>query len=101
MGTWTLLLLVVVAWLLWAVGTLHGHYIAKREGRVKPDSGVSLAPIIPIFPVLFFALAKLLDKFVAPWGSWTIGGLHALLVVVFLAAIVWQAVRPKQKRPVA
>ena len=99
MGTWTLLLLVTITWLLWAVGALYGHYIAKCEGRVRPDSGVSLAPILPIFPLVFFGLAKLVDMFVAPWGSWIIGSLHALLVVAFLAAILWQLLRPKQKPP--
>lgn len=91
--TWKLIFLVSAAWLLWAIGTVHEHGIAKREGRVKPDSRVSLTPIIPIFPLIFLGLAKLVDKIAAPWGTWTIGGLHVLLVVAFVVAIVRQSMR--------
>jgi hypothetical protein len=88
MGPWTLLSLVTITWLLWGFGTLQEHYIARREGRAKPDSGVSLAPIIPLFPLLFFAAAKMADKVVPPWGTWIIGGIHALLALSFIAAII-------------
>lgn len=101
MGTWTLLLLVTITWLLWAFGALQGNYLAKREGRKKPESGVSLAPIIPLFPLLFFALAKIADKFVPPWGTWIIGGMHALLAAAFIAAIIWQSLRRTRKGPAA
>jgi hypothetical protein len=93
MGSWSLLLLVTLTWLLWAVGALLGHHLAKRDGRVAPDSGLSLAPIIPIFPLVFFGVGKLVDWIIAPWGTWLIGGLHAILAVTFIVAIAWCAFR--------
>jgi hypothetical protein len=93
-----LLILVLLAWLLWAVGALHGHHIAKREGRVRADSGVSVAPIIPLFPLGFFGLAKLIDQAASPWGTWLVGGLHVLLALAFTLAIAWQTIRHRRVR---
>lgn len=101
MSTWTLLSLVTITWLLWAVDALHGHYIAKCAGRAQPDSGVSLVPIIPLFPLLFFALAKIADNVVPLWGTWVIGGSHMLLATGFCVAMIWQSLHHARRGPAA
>ncbi|MGN6507550.1 MAG: hypothetical protein ACTHM6_18490 [Tepidisphaeraceae bacterium] len=96
MGTWTLLVLVTVTWFLWAAAALQAHQIGKREGRIRPESGMSVAPVIPIFPLVAFGLAKGADQFASPWGTWVIGGFHLVLVLGFVVAIVWQTVRHRK-----
>ena len=98
MSTWTLLLLITITWLLWAVGTLYAHYLAEKEGREKTNSGVSLAPIIPVFPLVFFAIAKVTDRFIPPWGTRITVGLHVLLLTIFVCAILWEIIRHRRRR---
>ena len=99
MGTWTLLILVTVTWVLWAFGALQAHRIGTREGRNRPDSHMSVVPIIPVFPLLAFGLAKGVDKIASPWGTRLVGGFHALLAVAFVVTIVWQTIRHWRKVP--
>jgi hypothetical protein len=85
--------LVCVAWILWILASLLQHANAKLEGRLAADAGLSLAPIIPLVPVGLIGVATVVDYFVEPWGSWFIGGLHGLLAVASVVAIVRAAVR--------
>ena len=57
---------------------------------------MSVAPIIPGFPLVAFGVAKGVDRFAFPWGTWVVGGVHAALALGFAVAIVWQTVRPKK-----
>jgi hypothetical protein len=82
MAWWALLLLVFAA----AAG-----YAAIQACRGIPDGqrrGVSLAPIIPIFPLGFWGAAMLADLVVGPWGMIVVGWLHAALGLVFIGSIV-------------
>jgi len=100
MNTWSLFALVTVTWLLWAAGALQGHCRAKREGRVPLEAGLSIAPVIPLFPLLFIAIASFMDWLLPPWGTRVVGSVHALLAITFFVAIIWQSIgRPRREPP--
>jgi hypothetical protein len=101
MSWWALLTLIMGTWLLWAVGLLIGNRLAIRAGRRPPNAGVSLAPIIPVFPLFFFGLAVLINWFASPWGTWLVGGFHAMLSVIFLVAIGVAMCRAHRADPAA
>jgi hypothetical protein len=96
MSNWALLILVTLTWVLWAVGALQAHQIGKREGRRRPDSHMSVAPILPLFPLMAFGAAWLVDKALPPWGTRIVAISHAALAVGFILAIGWQTVSHRQ-----
>lgn len=55
--------------------------------------GVSIVPGIPIFPLFFWGLAAVLDRFIGPWGTRFILYDHGLIFVVGLFAAVRSIVR--------
>jgi hypothetical protein len=97
----TLTAIVSITWLLWAVGATVGLWAEIRAGRRPPNAGVSLAPILPLFPLLFLGLAGVINRFAWPWGTRLVGGFHALLSVVFLVAIGITAYRGSRAGPAA
>lgn len=101
MNVWSLFALVTVTWLLLAVGPIQDHCRAKRAGRKPIEAALSITPIIPLFPLLFIAIAMLMDSLLPPWGTRIVGGLHALLAIAFLVAIIWQAISPIRREPLA
>lgn len=84
MAGWQLPLLVFVVWLLWHVACISGVQIANaRKGvPVGRRGGSSMFPGIPLFPLFFWGLACFVDSVVAPWGTWVIGGLHVISMVL-------------------
>jgi hypothetical protein len=95
MAWWALLLLVLVVWILWGIAAAAGHAVAQaRRGIPKGQSGgVSLAPVIPLFPLGFWGAAMLVDLVVGPWGTVVVGWLHTALGVIFIGSIVWDVWR--------
>jgi hypothetical protein len=89
MPWWLLLLFIFLAWFLWAVAaTLRVAVVDARnplpDGRRR---GMSPVPVIPLFPLGFFAAAKLLDWVGPPLGTLFIGSLHALFTVLLVVSI--------------
>ena len=101
MTWWTLLALVTVTWLLWTVGATIGLWADIRRGRRPPDASVSLAPILPLFPLFFFGIAAFANWFAWPWGTRLVGGLHVVLSIVFLIAIGVTSYRGRRAGPAA
>ena len=100
MAWWTLLFLVVVTWYLWAVAAA-AERAASDAAKGVPESGrggVSVFPAIPFFPPAFFGLAMAADAFVAPWGTRVVGGLHALLAMLFLVSLVRDCLRLRRAK---
>ena len=95
-------ILFTLAWLLWAVGGALALHADKLENKCPRDANFSIVPIIPLFPVIAILIAIIFDIVVSPWGTWTIGVIHVLLVLAFLVAIarellrVWSANRPAE-----
>ena len=90
MPWWALLIEVWIVWLLWCVGALAGRALSYARRGVPVDhlSGVSLAPIIPLFPLGFWTVAIVTDVFVNPWGTIVVGAFHAILGVSFAIGIL-------------
>ena len=92
---WTLVAIVVVAWLLWAAVGLFSLEADKIQKKRPPDAGFSILPVVPLFPLLFIGLAWLIDEYAWPWGTRIIGGLHVLLIVIYLVGIVYEMRRTR------
>lgn len=92
---WTLVAIVAVAWLLWMVAGLLALEADKLRRKRPADAAFSVLPVIPLFPLLFLGLSYLLDKFVPPWGTRIVAGLHLILIAVFIVGIIyeWRRIR--------
>jgi hypothetical protein len=79
--SWLLPVLVFAVWFLWvfaAVAQVRAREL--RRGTPKDQrGGVSILPVIPLFPLSFWGVAWLADRFFAPWGSVVVGVLHLAL----------------------
>jgi hypothetical protein len=64
---------------------------------------VSIAPVIPVFPLALWGIALLIDFVVDPWGTWIIGLAHGGLLVLLLVSIFrnWFRLRSLDKDPQA
>lgn len=92
---WRLLLLELsVVWVLWALAAAAGHAVDRATtDRAIGLGGVSIFPAIPLFPILFLGIAFALDSVIEPWGTLVIGGLHAVLGIVFAVLLfksIWR-----------
>ena len=93
MTWWLLLIFISFTWLLWAVAGVFAKDVSIRRRECPPNSGFSLAPVIPAFPLIFFGAAKLVDVIAQPWGTQIAVGIHALLCLAFLASILRDLIR--------
>ena len=75
------------AWLVAAAAERAASDAANRVPKAK-RGGVSIAPAIPLFPLVFFGLAWVVDDRFAPWGSLVVAALHVPLFVAFVAFAV-------------
>jgi hypothetical protein len=66
--------------------------VAVSEARKGIPEGerrqVSILPGIPIFPIVFWGLALLIDQFVDPWGTNVIAGIHLVLSLIWLVSVI-------------
>ncbi len=89
MPWWGLLIEVCFVWLLWGSAALANHAAtAAHRGIPKGQrEGVSLAPIIPVYPLVFWVAALLVDLAIGPWGTIVVSSFHAALGLCFVASI--------------
>ena len=86
---WLLPVLLFGVWFLWAFAAIA----EKRAQEVRSGTplerrgGVSILPVIPLFPLFFWSVAWLVDRFFRPWGSVVVGGLHVVLALLMLATL--------------
>lgn len=89
MPWWLLLLFLFFVWCL-GVASEVGRVAVENLRRPLPNGtrrGVAVLPIIPLFPLLFWGAAMLIELVVDPWGRIVVGAIHALLAVVFAVSI--------------
>lgn len=87
---WLLPLLLFAVWSLWALAAI-AELRAKelREGVAKElRGGVSVVPVLPLFPLGFWGAAALVDVWAGPWGTVVIGALHLLLALAMVFTLV-------------
>jgi hypothetical protein len=90
MSWWALLIGVFATWVLWSVAATSNVAVedARRGIPQAQRRRVSILPIIPIFPIVFWAAAQIADLAVSPWGTLIVGLLHIVLAVVLVVSII-------------
>jgi hypothetical protein len=90
MASWILLVFLLFVWVLWLFSCMAEVAVAEaRRGIPEGDRrGVSLLPGFPIFPLVFWGAALLVDWLASPWGTIAVAGLHIILGVTWTVSIV-------------
>lgn len=66
-----------------ASGVLSGNITHLKHGR-KPNAGVSLFPMIPLFQLLALGIAWTLEQFIPRFAFWVLLGSFLALLVAWL-----------------
>src|SRR5262249_31562387 len=95
MSWWLLLLFVFLVWCLWAAAATArvAAFNASHSILLGDERGLSVVPVIPVFPLIFWGGAKLIDLFAAPWGTAIIASFHGIFAVALVASIARDTVR--------
>ena len=85
MSPWVLLVFLLVVWILWVVAASGQAAVsdARRGISEGERSGVSIFPALPFLPLMFWGTALFVDRFVSPWGTLVVGGIHLVLGIVW------------------
>jgi hypothetical protein len=59
---------------------------------------MSVLPVIPLFPLVFWAIAILMDRVVPPWGTTGIAGVHLLFAVILAGSIARDCLRMQRAK---
>lgn len=86
MSSWLMLALFFLTWYLWAVAAAAQRLADYEARQVPPErrGGVSVFPALPLFPLMAWGAALLIDRIVPPWGSRVMVAIHLVLVALFL-----------------
>jgi hypothetical protein len=71
---------------------------AEDVRRGTPEGqrgGVSILPDIPVFPVVLWGIAWLIDRAIDPWGTWAVAGAHGVFAACLVVSLVrdWRYLR--------
>src|SRR5688500_5534326 len=89
MPWWLLLILLTLTWCL-ALIAAAAERATDDIVKEVPESqrgGISILPVIALFPLAAFGVAMAADAFFAPWGTRVVGGLHGLLALLYVLSI--------------
>jgi hypothetical protein len=69
---------------------LTGQKKSKRPNPLPNGQrrGHSAVPGIPLFPLLLWVIASVIDLLVDSWGTWIVAALHAAFAIVLVVSIV-------------
>ena len=97
-----LLAWLVLTWCAWVVAAAAERAASDAANRVPAAKrgGVSIFPAIPLFPLGFLGLAKVVDDRLAPWGSLVVATIHVPLFVAFLVstAVSWRRLTAERRQ---
>ena len=95
MPWWALAIEVFAVWILWCFAAVAGHVVDDTRNGIPDGSGkgVSIVPIMPVFPLVFLELSLMVDQAFAPWGTRFVSWLHVLLGLGFMGFILRAAWR--------
>lgn len=89
MPSWILPVLISVTWVAWAVACAAERAVEdlRRSIPAAERGGVSIVPVLPLFPLVLWLVAKAIDKFVDPWGTYIVGGGHLIFLVLLCYSV--------------
>jgi len=90
MATWFLPVFLFLVWFLWVIACA-GETAVSNARRGIPEGrrgGASVFPGIPVFPLVFWGVAWIIDSVVSPWGSIIVGGAHVVFMILLIVSIV-------------
>ena len=78
---WLLLGFLLLVWLLWLAASMSEVALSEAKKGVPEGErrGVSILPGFPLFPIVFWGIALLIDAFADPWGTYMVAGIHVVL----------------------
>ena len=90
MTTWILPVFLLAAWGLWFITCVVEAGLSDVRRGVPDDErhGVSLLPVIPLYPAVAWGIAVLIDRFFSPWGTYSIGGIHVVLGITWGISLI-------------
>ena len=95
MSWWLLLVFIFLVWCLWAAAATAkvAAYNASNPVMIGDERGVLVVPVIPVFPLIFWGAAKLIDLIADPWGTIVVASFHAVLAIVLVVSIARDTMR--------
>ena len=97
MTTWTLLAFIFGVWILCCIPALLEKAIQNAKLPEEERGGVTIVPVIPLFPLALWGVAILINRFISRWGTRIIGGLHVLLAAIAIVFIVRYSIQWQRK----
>ena len=89
MPWWLLLLFIFFVWCLWAVAA--AAQLAVEDARRPLPNGarrnLSVVPVLPVYPLILWGVAVLLNTVWDQCGTILVGCLHALFAMVLVVSI--------------
>ncbi len=88
--SWILLAFLLLVWFLWVFACAAQAALAEARRGIPEEerSGISVFPGFPLFPLAFWGVALLADRFIGPWGTFLIGGAHLVLAIKWGVAVI-------------
>ncbi|QDT99910.1 hypothetical protein [Gimesia aquarii] len=90
MSPWVFPILIFATWIVWCGACISGKAVHDARHGIPDDqrSGTSILPGIPIIPLIFWGLALTIDSATYPWGTYSIGGFHCVLLVLLVITMI-------------
>ena len=88
-------------WFLWAFAAVLQNHV-RNVHQPLPDGqrrGTSIVPVIPLFPLVSWGIAKTIDAGFAPWGTIAIGSMHGAFALVLVGSVCRDALRLRKEPP--
>jgi hypothetical protein len=87
---WLLPLFLFCVWFLGAFAAIWEKCAQEVRAGTPPEQrgGVSVLPVIPLFPLFFWGISWLVDRFFRPWGCVGVGALHVILALLMLGTLL-------------
>lgn len=79
---------IVAGWASWVVAGAVATAADVAEGRRPQGAGFSFLPVVPVFPLLFWGAATLVDRVVSPWGTYSVIALHLGMLLAHIRGTV-------------
>jgi hypothetical protein len=93
-------IVIFVSWFAIILVPVGEKAIEDARNNVPEDKRhrTSILPGFPLFPLIAWGVAVIIDHYYYPWGSWTFLGIHGALLVISLSIIVRDVLRLRRIR---